>query len=281
MDSRLTEQSADSYLQVNGACLRFRDEGRGPPVIFVHGWTLDLDMWEPQIAALTGSFRIIRLDRRGFGLSSGRASLTNDLADLKALRAHLELPQQITMVGMSQGARVVLEYAQRWPTTLTSIVVDGPPQMHAGGAQDIPYPAYCTLARDQGIDAFRREWAQHPLTRLRTRDRGASELLARMIARYPGTDLIQVVRDAPAVALPWTPETIRVPTLVLTGELDLSSRQAFANDLASQLPLAERALIPAAGHLSNLDNPSAYNLLVGNFLARTIQHGFQSGITHV
>jgi 3-oxoadipate enol-lactonase len=260
--------------------LRYRDEGRGPPVIFVHGWTLDLDMWEPQIAALAASFRIIRLDRRGFGLSSGSASLTNDLADLKSLCAHLDL-SQVAMLGMSQGARVVLEYAQRWPTTLSSLIVDGPPQMHAGGVQDIPYAAYCTLARDHGVDAFRREWAQHPLARLMTRERSASELLARMIARYPGKDLTQVVAGAPPAALPWSPEKVRVPALVLTGELDSSSRLAFADALASQLPLAERAYVPAAGHLCNLDNPSAYNALVGSFLARTMQHSRQPGITPV
>jgi len=272
MDASLTAHAADSYLQVNGAHLRYRDEGRGPPVIFVHGWTLDLDMWEPQIAALAASFRIIRLDRRGFGMSSGRASLTNDLDDLKALCAHLGLPL-VAMVGMSQGARVVLEYAQRWPTTLSSLVVDGPPQMHPDGVQDIPYPAYCALARDHGVEAFRREWSQHPLARLRTQERSASELLTRMIARYPGNDLMQILAEAPP-ALPWSPGKVCVPALVLTGEFDLSSRQAFADDLASQLPMAERAHIPAAGHLCNLDNSSAYNVLVGSFLARTLHTAF-------
>jgi pimeloyl-ACP methyl ester carboxylesterase len=274
MKVRLSEQAADSYLQVDGGRLRFRDEGRGPPVIFVHGWTLDLEMWEPQIAALAATFRIIRPDRRGFGLSCGGSSLTNDVADLKALCAHLDLPR-VAMVGMSQGARVVLEYALRWPMMISCLVADGPPQMHLGGIQDVPYQAFCTLARDHGIDAFRREWAQHPLARLRTRDRDAGDLLARMIARYKGDDLLQMVPEVAPEPLPWRPEKLRVPTLVLTGELDSSSRQAFADELASQLPLAERVHIPAAGHLCNLDNPSAYNRLVGDFLSLNL------GITHV
>jgi 3-oxoadipate enol-lactonase len=262
------------YLQVNGAQLRYRDEGAGPTLVLVHGWTLDLDMWEPQIAAFSPAFRTIRLDRRGHGLSSGRPSLANDLADLKALCAHLDL-RQVAMVGMSQGARVVLEYAQRWPTTLSCIVLDGPPQMHPGGVQDIAYPAYCALARNHGLDAFRREWTQHPLARLTTQDRGASELLARMIERYPGTDLMQVPTEVSVDTPPWSPDKIGVPALVLTGELDLSSRQRFADELASELPAAERARIPAAGHLCNLDNPTAYNALVGGFLARTIEHSSQ------
>jgi 3-oxoadipate enol-lactonase len=250
------------------------------PVVFVHGWTLDLDVWEPQIAAFATQFRTIRLDRRGFGLSSGRPSLANDLADLNTLCAHLQL-RRVAMVGMSQGARVVLEFAQRWPARLTCLVVDGPPQMHAGGPLDLPYAAFCSLARDHGVDAFRREWLQHPLTRLRTHDRGASELLARMIARYPGNDLMQAPGAVQVAPLPWTPESIRLPTLVLTGELDVSTRQGFADELAAQMPAAQRARIPAAGHLCNLDNPTAYNALVGSFLAGTTQPNPHSGTTHV
>src|SRR5580698_5368440 len=97
--------SADSYLQTAGARIRYRDEGAGPAVIFVHGWTLDLDMWEPQAADLSTDYRVVRLDRRGFGLSSGRPSLAHDIADLRELCRHLDL-RQVALVGMSQGARV-------------------------------------------------------------------------------------------------------------------------------------------------------------------------------
>ena len=62
--------AADRHLSVPGARLRYRDEGAGPAVVFVHGWTLDLDMWEPQ-APLAAQLRLVRFDRRGFGLSSG------------------------------------------------------------------------------------------------------------------------------------------------------------------------------------------------------------------
>ncbi|MGH8327277.1 MAG: alpha/beta fold hydrolase, partial [Steroidobacteraceae bacterium] len=83
--------SPDRYLPVTGALLRYREEGRGAPVLLIHGWTLDLDMWEPQVAGLGGSFRLVRFDRRGFGLSSGRASLASDVQDALAVCDHLQL----------------------------------------------------------------------------------------------------------------------------------------------------------------------------------------------
>jgi len=56
----------DLYAEIRGARLRFRDDGLGPVVICVHGWTLDLEIWEPQVAELAG------LNRRGLS-ESGRA----------------------------------------------------------------------------------------------------------------------------------------------------------------------------------------------------------------
>ena len=120
-------QSADRYLGVDGARLRYRDEGRGAAVLLVHGWTLDLDVWESQVEALRHAFRIIRFDRRGFGRSSGRPSIEHDMRDLGALCRHFEL-KRVALVGMSQGSRAVLAYACADPSQVSCLVLDGPPE---------------------------------------------------------------------------------------------------------------------------------------------------------
>ena len=56
--------AADRHLSVPGARLRYRDEGAGPAVVFVHGWTLDLDMWDPQ-EPLAARLRLVRLRSSG------------------------------------------------------------------------------------------------------------------------------------------------------------------------------------------------------------------------
>src|SRR5438445_7141112 len=90
-------QPRDLYVEMDGANLRYRDEGKGAAVVLVHGWTLDLEMWDPQAAALAAAYRVIRFDRRGFGLSSGDPSLGRDAADLHALCRHLRL-QRVALV---------------------------------------------------------------------------------------------------------------------------------------------------------------------------------------
>src|SRR4029077_12808761 len=79
------EQASDRYLDINGARIRYREVGSGPAVVLVHGWTLDLQMWDSQSAALQASYRVIRYDRRGFGLSTGTPSIEADFADLEAI----------------------------------------------------------------------------------------------------------------------------------------------------------------------------------------------------
>ena len=54
--------SADQYFCHRGVRLRYRDEGAGPAVVFLHGWALDLESWQPQADELRSAFRIIRLD---------------------------------------------------------------------------------------------------------------------------------------------------------------------------------------------------------------------------
>ena len=56
-EKNTTLQIADQYLQVEEVRLRYRDEGAGPALLLVHGWTLDLEMWDPQVAGLRDAFR--------------------------------------------------------------------------------------------------------------------------------------------------------------------------------------------------------------------------------
>jgi 3-oxoadipate enol-lactonase len=255
----------DRYLQVGKARLRYRDEGSGPAIVLIHGWTLDLEMWDPQVALLRDSFRLIRLDRRGFGLSTGDPDSSCDVGDLDALYRHLAL-DRVAVIGMSQGARSALGFAALAPERFAALILDGPPALAAEASDvDVPILQFRSLARSRGIESFRREWRNHPLTQLRTREPAMHGLLRTMLERYRGTDLLLPAgfdSDLPQPAL----DRVRVPTLILTGELDVASRIASADDLSRQLPRAERGSIAGAGHLPNLDNPVAYADMCRSFL---------------
>jgi pimeloyl-ACP methyl ester carboxylesterase len=146
-------------------------------------------------------------------------------------------------------------------------VLDGPPDLlGADGADAAALEQYRALVRAGGIAAFRRAWLSHPLVRLRTRDPSAHQALRSMIDRYPGRDLADAAVDTAQDPLPLQLASLQVPTLVITGEHDVAERITAADVLARLLPRAERAMVPEAGHLPNLDNPTAYNAIVRAFL---------------
>jgi 3-oxoadipate enol-lactonase len=256
----------DRYFAVDGAHLRYRDEGSGPAVLLVHGWALDLEMWNALAIALRDEFRVVRLDRRGFGLSSGQPSPERDIDDLQALWRHLALGRA-ALLGMSQGTRAVLGLATAAGGRVSCMVLDGPPDL-ARGEGDVPLARYSALARAQGMDAWRREWATHPLMRLRSVEPNARALLNAIIRRYPGNDLLGEAAERGHTAAHALADGIVTPTLVITGAYDLDSRVQAADHLAHRFACAERAVIADSGHLPNLDNPSAYNDLVRTFFRR-------------
>ncbi len=269
----MTDQAPDDrYLDVGRARLRFRDEGRGAAVVFLHGWTLDLDMWEPQCAALRESYRVVRFDRRGFGLSTGEPSVAADVEDLAQLRRKLAL-DRIAVVGMSQGARVAVAFAAAAPQFVTCLVLHGPPNMVSGapsGVGDVPIAAYRALIHADGIAAVRRVWAMHPLMHLTTRDERVRERIDAMLGRYRGLDLLGDEAAAPPAIGADPLQSIDAPTLLITGAHDLESRARAADWLAGRLARAERAVVPDAGHLANLDNSNSYNRILRSFLDRHV-----------
>lgn len=261
--------NTDRYLWHEGARLRFRDEGTGPALLLIHGWTLDLDVWEPQVQAMKGSIRIIRYDRRGFGLSSERPSLADDVADALALCRQAGL-DRVAVLGASQGARVAAHFAAAHPGRVSCLVLDGvPPGIVpecAGIPDDIPMEHYRALARNHGVSAFLQAWRRHPLVQLRTSDPRMHELMNLMLGRYEARDLLES-SSGPALP-PLVTGSIACSCLVLSGAHDLPGRLQAADLLARSLPYGEQAFVPEAGHMANLDNPDAYNAIVMSFLQR-------------
>lgn len=94
----------------------YRDLGHGTPVVLIHGWPLNADMFEYQVLALVRrGFRVITYDRRGFGRSEQRAGPYdyNTFADdLDSLIEHLKL-EKVSLVGFSMGGGEIARYLNR------------------------------------------------------------------------------------------------------------------------------------------------------------------------
>ena len=119
----------------DGTRIYYKDWGKGPAVVFSHGWPLNADAWDGQMLFLVqNGFRTIAHDRRGHGRSS-QPSFGNDMNgyadDLAAVIEELDL-HDVTLVGHSTGGGEVARYIGRHGTSRVAkavLIAAVPPQL--------------------------------------------------------------------------------------------------------------------------------------------------------
>jgi 3-oxoadipate enol-lactonase len=260
-----------AVLPLPGAGLVHEATGDGPAVVLVHGFGLDMRMWEPQVGHLAARFRVVRYDCRGFGASGpfDPAVPYTHAGDLVALLDHLDIGEAV-LAGLSFGGRVVLQTALAAPArvrglVLLDAVLDGVP-WDPGSADALDELA--RRVRAGGAPAGRAAWLAHPLfAAARQRPELAGQLAA-MVAGYPGQhwlgrDPHRPVRPQPIEAL----EDVAAPTLVAVGDRDVPGFREMSAVLARRIPGAEYRVVAGAGHMVNMEQPAAVNRLLTRFLA--------------
>ena len=153
-------------LALPGARLAYEVTGVGAPVLLVHGFGLDMRMWDPQVEHLAARFQVVRYDCRGFGASGpfDPAHGYTHAGDLLALLDHLSIGQAV-LAGLSFGGRVVMQAALAAPArvrglALLDAVLDGVP-WDPVSAEALDEASRQAQAR--GMLAGRAAWLAHPL----------------------------------------------------------------------------------------------------------------------
>lgn len=263
--------SEQGIAEVNGTRLVYEAAGAGPPVVLLHGFTLDRRMWDEQMPAFAARHRVVRYDLRGFGAS---APFVPDepythADDLRALMTHLGIGRA-AVVGLSMGGWAALEFALTYPESVSALVlVDsalrGYPWSPSGAAT---IDAIYRLGREGRLDEAKAGWLADPLFACSGRTPAATARLAQIIADYPCGHLLQ---DDPHFPLePPARERLHevaAPTLVVLGAEDVPDMHAIADVLTTGISGARRAVLPHAGHMANMDAPEAFNRAVLDFLA--------------
>ena len=113
-------------MSIDGNRVHYRDEGVGVPVVLIHGTASSLHTWDQWVQHLKPSYRVIRLDLPGFGLTgpdrAHRYEIEDDVALLTAFLARLEV-EKVHLAGSSLGGRIAWQLALENPEKVSSLTL--------------------------------------------------------------------------------------------------------------------------------------------------------------
>ncbi|HEY6172915.1 MAG TPA: 3-oxoadipate enol-lactonase [Kofleriaceae bacterium] len=254
------------FLDARGIATHLAIDGPpgAPAILLVHSLGSSLRIWDAQVEALARGFRVVRYDLRGHGLTevADGPCTVEDLADdaLAVLDACGVAAAHVA--GVSIGGMVAQAIAARAPARVRSLIL-------CDTAMAIPPPEMwrqrAALVRAEGVaaiaDSVLPRWVS-PAYLASPAGRGLHNLLVRTPA--PG---YAALADALAVAdLSRTTPQIRVPTLIVVGELDPSTTVAAAEAMRDAIAGAQLVVIPGALHVPMLDHPDEVTAAILGFL---------------
>ncbi len=248
------------FADVNNQRIRFDDSGGdGPAVILSHGFLMDREMFVHQVDALSGEFRVIAWDERGFGEteSDGKPFTYWDSAkDCLGLLDHLDIDRAV-LGGMSQGGFLSLRAALLAPERVRALVLI---DTQAGVEDPERLPAYLHMQKTW-LEVGPVDELAEAIANLIIGDPVLNEVwiakwraLPRESMRAPGDCLFN--RDDISERL----GEISCPAIVFHGTADQSIEMELAEKLCHGLSGCEGVVrIEGAPHASNLTHPDEVN----------------------
>jgi len=247
--------------------------GEGPAIALVHEGICDSRMWDREWEEWSPSFRLLRLDLRGFGRSPLDPGPFAHARDLIALLEEHDLAPA-ALVGVSLGGRVAIEVAVARPELVRALVLVAPGlpghdwshELRDAWAEE--ETAFEAGDLDAALEASLRTWVDGPRRRPEEVDPQVRARVGEMQRRaYElGLGLEEDEEELLVEDLPQRLGEIRVPTLVLVGEEDQPDMHRIAERLEGEIPGAGRATIPGTAHVPSLERPREFDELVLPFL---------------
>jgi pimeloyl-ACP methyl ester carboxylesterase len=261
-----------SKVSVGNGQLNVVQAGSGRPLLLVHGFPLDHSMWQGQIAALSGDFRVIAPDLRGLGQSSvqapGATTTMQEYADdLAGLLNALGINEPVIFCGLSMGGYIAWQFFARHRQRLAALIVCDSravadnekaaagrletatkveqlgPQIVADAMLPKLFPASAIERKAPFVEATRQVMLGSPRP-------GVAAALRGMAKRPDFTGELA---------------KIDVPTLILCGEEDAIAPVDEMKSIAEAIPNGQFVGIQGAGHMAPLEKPDEVNTAIRNF----------------
>jgi pimeloyl-ACP methyl ester carboxylesterase len=264
-------------VNVNGVKLSYDDVGEGSvPVIFLHGFPFDKTMWHSQVESLKSSHRVIAYDIRGFGKSRDHGtslSIDQFSEDLIRFMDLLNIDKAV-VCGLSMGGYVAMNAQKRAPGRFEALILCD--------TQCVADTAEGKKKRYQSIDEINAEGVKN----------FAEGFIQKVFCKESHSSKKDVVNQLKEVIYSTSPRMITqglkalaerretcstlckvdVPTLIICGKEDEMTPVIQSEYMKQNIDGSMLQVIENAGHVSNLEQPEAFNKHISDFLAMLNNH---------
>lgn len=264
-------------LHVREFTMAYEDTGRGPAILFIHGYPLGRRIWDPQLRDLLGSARLLAPDLRGHGDSEatpGPYTMEMLADDCMALLEAREVTEPVIVCGLSMGGYVTLQIVRKFPERVAAVVLAATrasadsPEGRAARDADI------ALVRAEGVEAVIEKMLPRLLSPATLqRKPKVVELVRRTMSKTSVQGVIgdlEGMKERPDMLA----ELGRIdkPALVIHGRADTLIPLAEAEALRDAVPGASLEVLDDAAHLVNVEQPTKFNEAVLAFQRRVWAH---------
>jgi pimeloyl-ACP methyl ester carboxylesterase len=252
----------------DGIPLHYRDVGQGPPVLLLHAFPLSGDAFDAQVKALSGRYRFILPDHRGFGqskLGDGPTEMSRIARDALALLDALKL-DRVVVGGVSMGGYAAMALLREDAGRVAGLVLVDTQASADDAAGKERREASAKEALEKGVE---------PLVQT---------LLPRLVAAGPdspvGREVAALMRTASREGIAAAQRGMALrpdgkdilaryagPALVVVGEHDAITPLEKAKAMADLISGARLEVIPGAAHLPNQEQPERFNAVLDSFLS--------------
>ena len=268
----------------DGVKLYYEETGSGVPIVFVHEFAGDYRTWEPQVRHFSRRYRCITYNARGYPPSDVPA----DVEHYSQLRARDDIRsvldalgiQRAHIVGNSMGGFASLHFGIAWSDRALSCVVAG----CGYGAHPAQYAQFQAQSRalaktmiEEGMAKVAATYGHGPARlQLRAKDPRAFAEFIRNFSEHSAqgsanTMLGYQARRPSLYNLTTEMARIEAPVLIIAGDEDDPTLEPSLL-MKRTIPGAALAVLPASGHMTNLEEPALFNQLLEDFF-----HQVESG----
>jgi 3-oxoadipate enol-lactonase len=261
-------------VDVNGVQIAYHDtSGSGVPVVFVHGFPFSSQMWDPQVDVLDDRNRAIAPDLRGFGNSDApddrsAYSMSSFAADVKGAIDDAGI-DSVILCGLSMGGYICFEFWRQYSHLVAGLILadtraeaDPPEATEKRTNQQLQ-------VTERGIDGLADGLTSALLAQTTTDTKSDVVKRVRALMDQPAAGYIgalEAMKNRPDSTSDLT--GITVPCLVIVGENDGLTPPEMSRKIHEHIGGSELVVIPEAGHVSNLEDPQAFNGALVDWLGR-------------